>query len=143
MLKDFSTMLALIINFIMVATITRTNNFKDIYMPEASKYLITYGGLIQGISSGMLIIFYLSARGGLITKSKWRSFVKENAETMAPFENEDRLDLSEMSIAMTHHILMTKGPDAIEFEGDEEGTRNFGNAYTKLEYYMYNTLFFI
>jgi hypothetical protein len=55
------------------------------------------------------------ARGGLITKAKWREFVKENLKTMETFENEDRLDLAEMSIEMTHNILMTKGPEAPEF----------------------------
>lgn len=53
---------------------------------------------------------------------------------MMPFENEDRLDLSEMSIEMTHNILMTKGPEAPDFEGEEEGTLVFGNCYTKFEY---------
>jgi homoaconitase/3-isopropylmalate dehydratase large subunit len=57
-------------------------------------------------------LFYASARGGLITKAKWREFVKENQKTMETFENEDRLDLCEMSIEMTHNILMTKGPEA-------------------------------
>lgn len=52
---------------------------------------------------------------------------------MVSFENEDRLDLSEMSIEMTHNILMTKGPEAPEFEG-EEGGLVFGNCYTKFEY---------
>lgn len=55
------------------------------------------------------------ARGGLITKAKWREFVKENAKEMPPFENEDRLDIAEMSVEMTHCILMTMGPEATEF----------------------------
>jgi hypothetical protein len=63
----------------------------------------------------VLILFYAMARGGLITKAKWREFVKENLKTMETFENEDRLDLAEMSIEMTHNILMTKGPEAPEF----------------------------
>jgi len=140
MLKDFSTVLAVIINLVMVASITR--NKSEVIVPEVSAYLITYGGLIQGISSFLLIIFYISARGGLITKSRWRQFIKENSESMEPFENEDRLETCEMSIHMTHRILMTKGPDAIEFQGDN-GERDFGNSFTKAEYYMYNFIFFI
>jgi hypothetical protein len=61
---------------------------------------------------------------------------------MEPFENEDRLETCEMSINMTHRILMTKGPDAIEFQG-ENGQRDFGNSFTQAEYYMYNLVFFI
>ena len=47
-------------------------------MPDYATDLITYGGIIQGISSGVLILFYASARGGLITKAKWRDFVNGN-----------------------------------------------------------------
>ena len=93
------------------------------------------------MSSGVLIIFYAMARGGLITKAKWRDFVKSNQKTMKTFDNEDRLDISEMSIEMTHTILMTKGPEAGEFNSD--GKIHFGNCYTRFEYYMFNILFFI
>jgi hypothetical protein len=115
MVKDLSTALAMIMNFVLVASVERVNNFRDVYVPEIATYILTYVGLLQGISSGLLILFYMSARGGLITKARWREFVKANAETMPPFENEDRLDTSEMSVAMTHQILMTKGPEATEF----------------------------
>jgi hypothetical protein len=103
--------------------------------------MIAYGGIIQGVSSGVLIIFYAMARGGLITKAKWRDFVKANQKTMPQFENEDRLDITEMSIEMTHNILVTKGPEASEFEFD--GQVHFGNCYTRFEYYIFNILFFI
>lgn len=76
-------------------------------------------------------MFYASARGGLITKARWREFVKENSTSMTQFENEDRLDITEMSIEMTHRILMTKGPEASEFEVDDK--LQFGNLYTRLE----------
>jgi len=103
--------------------------------------MIVYGGIIQGVSSGVLILFYAMARGGLITKAKWREFVKANAKEMPSFENEERLSTHEMSVEMTHTILMTKGPDATEFE--EDGQIVFGNCYTRFEYYMFNILFFI
>ena len=103
--------------------------------------MITDGGIIQGISSAVLIIFYASARGGLITKAKWRDFVHANLKTMKTFENEDRLELNEMSIEMTHNILMTEGPEAQDFNVD--GKLNFGNAYTALEYKFFSILFFI
>lgn len=103
--------------------------------------MITYGGIIQGASAGILIIFYAMARGGLITKARWRDFVKENAKKIRAFENEDRLDISEMSIEMTHTILMTKGPETSEFNVNDKIT--FGNMYTRFEYYMFNIYFFI
>jgi len=133
MLKDFSTLLSVLMNVILIAFLERRNHYREQYIPDFASQMIVYGGIIQGISSGVLILFYASARGGLITKAKWREYVKENQKTMAPFENEDRLDLSEMSIEMTHNILMTKGPEAPDFEG-EEGALVFGNCYTKFEY---------
>lgn len=42
---------------------------------------------------------------------------------------------------MTHTILITQGPKSSEF--DVDGERNFGNLYTKVEYYMFNILFFM
>jgi inositol 1,4,5-triphosphate receptor type 3 len=60
---------------------------------------------------------------------------------MKTFDNEDRLDITEMSIEMTHTILMTKGPEASEFNMD--GKIFFGNCYTRFEYLMFNILFFI
>lgn len=79
MLKDFSTALALIINITLLTQVERTNHYRDVYVPEIAEYIITYGGILQGLSSAVLILFYMSARGGIITKARWRGFVKENA----------------------------------------------------------------
>ena len=141
-LKDFSTMLSIIMNLILIVFTERTNHYREVYIPEFASQIIWFGGLIQGVSSGALIIFYAMARGGLITKAKWRDFVKSNHKKIKPFENDDRLDVTEMSINMTHTLLMTKGPEASEFEG-EDGKRIFGNLYTRVEYYAFNILFFI
>jgi hypothetical protein len=46
-----------------------------------------------------------------------------------------------MSVEMTHTILMMKGPEAPEFNDGK--VKNFGNFFTKLEYYLYNVWFFI
>jgi hypothetical protein len=67
--------------------------------------------------------------------------VKSNQKNLKPIANEDRLTVSEMSIEMTHTLLMTKGPEAPEF--NEGKVKNFGNCITKLEYYLYNIWFFI
>jgi len=45
-----------------------------------------------------------------------------------------------MNIEMTTTILLTKGPEAHEFNLTEE--RVFGNAFTRLYYYMFNLWFF-
>jgi hypothetical protein len=52
-----------------------------------------------------------------------------------------------MSIEQTHLILMTKGPEAVEFnlETDEFGKnkRNFGNYFTYLQFQLINVYFFV
>ena len=52
-----------------------------------------------------------------------------------------------MSIEHTHLILMCKGPEAPEFNMDEDENgkirRNFGNFFTTLEYYTLNCNYFI
>jgi len=47
----------------------------------------------------------------------WRNFVKDNNDSgkFKLLPNNDRLDVNEMSIEMTHNILMLKGPDSAEF----------------------------
>lgn len=52
----------------------------------------------------------------------WRDMISENEKKdgYEVFDNEDRLDVNEMSYEMTHMILMVKGPDANEFNLDEE-----------------------
>jgi hypothetical protein len=129
------------INLVLIIFLERTNHFREVYIPEYASEIIKYGGIIQGVSSATLIVFYAIARGGLITKARWREFVKGNLKTIKPFDNEDRLDITEMSIEMTHIILMTKGPETTEFNAD--GELKFGNSYTRFEYYMFNILFFI
>lgn len=71
------------------------------------------------------MFFYSITRGGLITKARWREHIKGNKGIFKPFQNDDRLDVTEMSIEMTSIILMTKvismivkivqGPEAPEF----------------------------
>lgn len=133
--------MAVIMNLILIIYTERVDHYRTVYVPDAANNAIEYGGIIQGISSAALIVCYVMSRGGLITKARWRDYVKANHKLLKPFENEDRLDISEMSIEMTHTILMTKGPEAPEFEVD--GEVHFGNLYTKIEYYMFCILFFI
>jgi hypothetical protein len=64
----------------------------------------------------------------------WRNFVKDNNDNgkFKLLPNNDRLDVNEMSIEMTHNILMIKGPDAAEF--NQEDQVNFGNFFTWSEF---------
>jgi len=107
-LKDFSTFMAVIINLILVIFLERQDHYKTSVSPDWVVSFIYYAGIIQGASSGTLILFYTITRGGLITKARWREFIKNNKGKYKPFKNEDRLDVKEMSIEMTTIILLTK-----------------------------------
>lgn len=79
MLKDASTGLALILNFLLIAFVIRVDNYRTVYIPDAANQTITYCGIVQLVLSGSLIVCYTLARGGLITKAKWRDYIKENS----------------------------------------------------------------
>jgi len=99
---------------------------------------------MQGSSSLILIFFFAINKKKLITNTAWREFICENNdnEVCEIGDNEERLDVNQMSYEMTHVILMMKGHDANEFN-IEEGVRNFGNWFTYSEYHLLNTIFFI
>jgi hypothetical protein len=80
----------------------------------------------------------------LITKAKWREFLAQQAENedLVEINNDDRLEVDEMSYEMTHQILMLKGPDSTEFNLSEDGP-NYGNWFTWSELYLMNMYFFI
>jgi len=89
-------------------------------------------GIIQGISSFTLCIFYIINKYTLVTKSGWRKFVESNKRTAVKIpENDERLNVREMSIEQTHLILMAKGIEAEEFNIGEK--TDFGNKFTALE----------
>ena len=72
---------------------------------------------------------------------KWRNFVENNKGKYELISNNDRLDVSEMSIEMTHLILMINGPEAHEFNIGAK--TNFGNFFTQTEFELFNIYFFI
>jgi len=61
-------------------------------------------GYIQGSSSFVLIFFFAINKKNLITKAKWREFLTQQAENedLQIIENDDRLEVEEMSYEMTH-----------------------------------------
>lgn len=141
LLKDFSTFIAFLINAIMLFFYKRQHHYRNPRIPQYIEDSIQYLGIVQGFSSGILILFYSINRASLIIKSRWRSFCEQNKKKLTLPSNEDRLDVTEMSIEMTHRILLLNGPDATEFT--IEGKRRFGNCFTTMEYYLFNIWFFL
>lgn len=131
-LKDFSNLVGLVISLSQVAFLIRVDNYTKREMPIYITRLVFYLGIVQGISSFTLCIFYIINKYTLVTKQGWRSFVEANKRTACKIaENEERLNVQEMSIEQTHLILMAKGIEAEEFNIGEKS--DFGNKFTKME----------
>mmetsp|Transcript_11847 Transcript_11847/g.18254 ORF Transcript_11847/g.18254 Transcript_11847/m.18254 type:complete len:178 (+) Transcript_11847:331-864(+) len=142
LLKDFSTMVGLLINFVYLVFARRKYHYREIDIEDWVVDVIEILGYIQGASSGILIFFYAINKKRLITQKKWRDYINYNKDKYQIMPNNDRLDVSEMSFEMTHLILLIKGPDAPEFSIDPI-RRNFGNHFTASEYHLFNIYFFI
>ena len=141
-LKDFSTFVGLLINFIYLCFAERRYHYRDMDVAEWVSDSIANLGLIQGASSGILIFFYAINKKRLITQRKWREFVEGNKGS-EKLQNAERLDVGKMSFEMTHLILMRNGPEAAEFNLEAGEAPNFGNWYTWSEYQLFNIYFFV
>lgn len=112
-------------------------------MPDFVQKAITILGIVQGVSSGVLIGFYIINKFEIVTKSKWRQFLHQTQQVHKTLPNENRYSVEEMSIEKTHLILICHGPTAPEFNIDRSRGPNFGNWFTKMEYNMLNLYFFL
>ena len=147
-LKDFSSVVGMIMNLLYVYYATRKYHFKKLDITDWVVDQIGILGWVQGSSSFVLIFFFAINKMNLITKKGWREYVSSNNDPNRdpPLElisNDERLTSTQMSYEMTHQILMIKGPEAPEFQIDNDSPRNFGNWFTSSEYYMLNFFFFI
>ena len=142
-LKDFSTVVGMVINILYLCFAKRKYHYKELDIDDWVLDSIQYLGYVQGASSGILIFFYAINKKRLVTQKMWRSFVAENQAQgrISLLPNNERLTVDRMSIEMTHNILMLKGPKAAEFNQDERV--NFGNWFTYSEFQLFNMYFFI
>lgn len=113
-------------------------------MPNYISLIIFVLGIIQGSSSGILIAFYTINKYNLKTRAGWREFIKSNKsiDDVAAEPTDNRMTVSQMSIEQTHLILMSKGPEAEEFNM-VKGVRDYGNRMTQLECKMFDLYFFL
>lgn len=77
-LKDFSNIVGLFISLSQLFFLQKVNNYREPYLPSYISLLIFILGLIQGTSSGTLIVFYAINKYALVTKDGWRRFNKNN-----------------------------------------------------------------
>jgi hypothetical protein len=78
MLKDFSTFVGLIINFIFLGFARKKYHYREPDIDDWVIDVIEILGIIQGASSGLLIFFYAINKKRLITQMKWREFIVKN-----------------------------------------------------------------
>ena len=58
-LKDFSSYVGMIISSLQLITLTRKNHYKDRFLPPIIQKIVGALGIVQGSSSGVLIILYI------------------------------------------------------------------------------------
>ena len=117
-LKDFSTVVGIAINMVFLLFAKKKFHYLHDDIDEWVKDVMEYLGYVQGVSSGILIIFYTITTKKLISKGEWRKYVQLNrskGKNFTTISNDERLDINQMSFEMTHQILMCNGPEAIEF----------------------------
>lgn len=73
-LKDFSNIVGLIISLAQLFFLRRISNFREPYIPQEIQLLIFILGIVQGSSSGILIVFYAINKYALVTKAGWRDY---------------------------------------------------------------------
>ena len=61
-LKDFSTVVGAIISSIQLFSVTRTDHYRERFVPEIVDKVIFILGMVQGVSSGLLVVFYIINR---------------------------------------------------------------------------------
>ena len=102
-----------------------------------------------------MLIGELITRGSLIIKSRWREYVDEqkpkyinlvNAKKEAPGYSEFNIvKAPDLSLLDARLVLLTQGPEAVEFTVDDEnggsGKKDFGHLILKLEYMWICTSF--
>lgn len=95
-LKDFSSVIGLIMNVTFLSFATRKYHYKILEVPEWVIDTIEYLGYVQGSSSLILIFFFGINKKKLITNIMWRDMISEN-EKKAGYElpeNDDRLTVN-------------------------------------------------
>jgi hypothetical protein len=140
-LKGFSSLVGVAMNLEFLLFARRKFHYRE---PDIYDWVIDsieLMGWLQGTTSLILIFFFIINKKQIICKKGWRDFVAVNQDKYEPIVNEDQLAIGEMSIEMTHMILLLEGPEAPAFNmGDE---LDLGNFYTKAECFLLNFYFFI
>lgn len=109
------------------------------WIPEI---IVFYAGYVQLALTVMCLLGYLLSHSTLKVAAQWTEYAqkyRQKHRNMKVEESIKRYKVHEMSINQTRYILHTRGPEAVEFNLEEK--TNFGNLFTKLEYYSICVIF--
>lgn len=174
--RDFSTFIAFLINMIILFTYYREfdssietgrngmlkNSYYEVFGGDTHSALevlkIVRGlGVLQLVTAGLMVLFWLILRVPLILKKQWRElnhkqklmqvaqkkYDEDDDDLQAKkFRSEHQIaDLSTYKTSQTVQLLLREGPEASIFKKD--GKRNFGNMWTTFTYHWINTHFLL
>ena len=149
LLRDFSTLLSLIINIILISTTYYI--VQDGQTVKTSKDLGGYNseqvikalGWVQIMASLVMIIFWARINSGMILRERWRNYLKSKKITREENQEIEHIhedqDLGELPLQTSLTLLWTKGPDSPFF--NKNGIKEFKHPFVKLIYYYKNTIF--
>ena len=79
-LKDFSSYVGLVISSLQLFSLVRVDHYKERSLPPVIQKIVFVLGLVQGTSSGVLILLYIINKFTIYTKDKWRSYIEANSK---------------------------------------------------------------
>ena len=149
LLRDFSTLLSLIINIILISTtyyvvidgesVKTSQDFGGYNSQQVIKGL----GWVQITTSILMIVYWVQINSGMIFRERWRNYLKKkkiSKEESHEIEHihEDQ-DLGELPLQTSLTLLWTKGPGSPFF--NKNGKMEFKHNFVRLIYYYKNLIF--
>ena len=146
LLRDFSTIISLIINIIIISTYYYTVNdgvsVKQI--GNGPTQAINVFGYIQIVTSCLMIVFWLVINAPMILRRRWRQAVEdaqvkdEDHEDILAVLGDD-YDICELPLHLVLEVLRRKGPYDPVF--NQNGKRDYGHVFVRLACYWRNLTF--
>lgn len=115
---------------------------KNVHVHWLPYNIVYYCGYVQMALCAMCFFGYILSHSTLKVSEQWSDYALKFRSKYRNHKMEEqikRYKVNEMSINMTRYILHTRGPEAVEFNLEDD--RNFGNLFTKVEYYLICVIF--
>jgi hypothetical protein len=125
-LKSLSTLVALIINLVMIASMKREVESNQSFIVNGELFgvvdasiIITILGLIQLVTSSLMLTFWIIINIPCILKSQWNNFIEEHKQELTTRLElgiyEVNRDPTKYTTEEISYLFRTKGPESIFF----------------------------